>query len=184
MGKQFRELSESHMEFIRKQKMFFVATAPMGEGRINLSPKGYDTLRIVDASTLLYLDFAGSGNETAIHIYENKRITLMWCSFDESPLILRAYGDGSSVRKGSAAYLQLMGQYFEHVKPEEARRIIKIELEAVQTSCGFGVPLMEYVGDRPIFKEWNDKHVAAGTLDDYIAKNSASLDEKYPVMKK
>lgn len=148
MGKLFDQLNENHVRFIEAQKMFFVATAPSGEGTVNLSPKGYDTLKVLDASTIVYVDYPGSGNETAIHIEDNGKVTLMWCSYDESPLILRAYGQGKTIAKATDEFNSIMSEYFTDYSSNGLRQLFVITVQAVQTSCGWGVPYMSYVDDR------------------------------------
>ncbi|MDG5786628.1 pyridoxamine 5'-phosphate oxidase family protein [Evansella sp. AB-P1] len=184
MGKYKRELTEELIHFIKQQKLFFVATAPSDEGRINLSPKGYDSLVVIDSHTIAYLDYAGSGNETANHINDNKKITFMWCSFEETPLILRAYCFGHILEKDGDVYHQYMQKYFEEIDPKSARRIFICDIEAIQTSCGFGVPLFDYIGERDTMAKWTEKQLANGNLDQYIEEHSARLEEKFPLLKK
>ncbi len=178
MGKFTNSLNEAHQQFIHEQNMFFVATAPAGDGRINLSPKGYDTLRIVSNSRLMYADYAGSGNETANHLAERSQITFMWNSFDEDPLILRAYGTGKVINKSDANFESARAAYFPEIDSQRLRQIFDIDVELVQTSCGYGVPIMTYQGDRPRMKEWTDNQLRAGKLESYIDRNSATLAEK------
>ncbi|GIQ69399.1 pyridoxamine 5'-phosphate oxidase family protein [Xylanibacillus composti] len=178
MGKFSNRLSEAHQQFIEEQKMFFVATAPAGEGRINVSPKGYDTLRIASGSKLLYADYAGSGNETANHLAERNQITLMWNSFGENPLILRIYGSGRVISKADAAFETVRAAYFPHIDSRRLRQLFEIEIELVQTSCGYGVPIMEFKEDRPRMGEWTDNQLHADKLESYIARNSDSLPAK------
>jgi hypothetical protein len=181
MGKYSRALNEDLMQFIQQQKIFFVATAPSDGGRINLSPKGYDTFRIVDQNTIAYLDYAGSGNETANHIMDNGNITFMWNSFEDAPLILRIYAVGRILEKDSPAFSEWMDRHLPGVNKSLARQVIIGDIEAIQTSCGFGVPLMDYKGERDTLGDWGSKQAAQGKLDDYIEKNKARLDEKLPV---
>jgi len=183
MGKYKRELTEELIQFISEQKLFFIATAPSDDGRINLSPKGYDSFRVMDNKTIAYVDYAGSGNETANHIKDNGKITFMWCSFDEQPLILRAYCNGEIIAKGSESYLEIMKGYYPTVDPSAARQIFVCKIEGIQTSCGFGVPLLEYKGERPTMKRWTEQQVAKGTLDDYIEEHGMRLEEKFPLAK-
>ncbi|MCD8511721.1 MAG: pyridoxamine 5'-phosphate oxidase family protein [Bacillus sp. (in: Bacteria)] len=184
MGKFKRELTEELIAFINEQKLFFVATAPSDEGRVNLSPKGYDSFKVVDHNTIAYLDYVGSGNETANHLNDNGKITFMWCSFDEKPLILRAYCYGQVMEKGTEHYMKFMQLHFPHVAPEAARQIFVCQIEAVQTSCGFGVPLYDFIGERETMKQWTEKKLAKGELDDYMVKHGNRLDEKLPVVKR
>ncbi|MDA0748619.1 MAG: pyridoxamine 5'-phosphate oxidase family protein [bacterium] len=149
MAKLYSELNEELRVFIAAQKMFFVATAPV-EGRVNLSPKGMDTLRCLDDRTVAYLDVSGSGNETATHVQENGRMTMMMCGFSEQPLILRLYGKGRVVHKESAAWADL---YMKFEPLPRVRQIFVLEIEAVQTSCGYGVPVYEFKEDREILSK-------------------------------
>ncbi|MDX8365295.1 pyridoxamine 5'-phosphate oxidase family protein [Cytobacillus sp. IB215665] len=183
MGKQFRELTEEQIHFIQNQHIFFITTAPSGDGRINLSPKGYDSLKVVNNHTLSYVDFAGSGNETANHLLDNPRITFMWCSFEQKPLILRAYGYGKVIKKYTDEYFTLMEDYYAHIPSESARQIFVVDIESVQTSCGFAIPLMEYVDDRETLSAWTKNKTSQGKLDEYIKKHEPRLDEKYPLNK-
>ena len=145
MAKFFPELSSAHRTFIARQKIFFVASAP-GCGRVNLSPKGMDTFRVLSEARVGYLDATGSGNETAAHLGENGRITIMFCSFEEAPLILRLNGHGRAVQPADSEWLQLR-PHFGLPLPGE-RQLIVAEVESVQTSCGFGVPFYDYRAER------------------------------------
>lgn len=164
--------------------MFFVATAPSGAaGRVNLSPKGYESLTVIGTRTLLFLDYPGSGNETANHVKENGRITFMWCSFGAKPLILRTYGVGRVVEKGSEEFTRLMAAHFPAVKVEITRQLLVQEIEAVQTSCGSGVPHYEYVGERRAMGQWAEGQAAKGTLEKYIEENASRSEEKFPIQR-
>lgn len=132
--------------FIEGQRLFFVATAPLSaEGRINLSPKGGDCLRVLSPHQVAYLDVHGSGNETAAHLLENGRATLMFCAFEGEPNILRLYGQGRVVLPGQAEWDGLAAQFTLY---PNTRQIFVFEITRVQTSCGFGVPLYDYQGER------------------------------------
>ncbi len=182
MGRYYRELSTDHIEFIRHQRVFFVATAPSAQaGRINLSPKGYESLRIIGPRTLAYVDYPGSGNETANHVRENGRLTFMWCSFEDKPLILRTYGAARVIEKASSEFAELMARHFPEVPIRTTRQLIVQTVEAVQTSCGAGVPLYQYVGDRENLRKWADAESAKGTLEDYIRNNASRSEEKFPL---
>lgn len=184
MGKFYDTLPQNLIDFIAAQKMFFVATAPTDDGRVNLSPKGYDSVVVLDPSRLLYLDYAGSGNETANHIGESPtgRVTFMWCSFDEKPLILRIYGHGTLVERHEADYRSLISAHFPRNDPEHARRLIKVRIECTQTSCGFGVPRYQFIAHRPMLAEWSAGHAAKGTLDAYIEKNKSRVEQKHALL--
>ncbi len=182
MGRFYRELSSEHIEFIRAQRMFFVATAPSGEaGRINLSPKGYESLRVIDPRTVAYVDYPGSGNETANHLRENGRLTFMWCSFEAKPLILRTYGPGRAVEKTSSEFGQLMARHFAQIPLRTTRQLIVQSIEAVQTSCGAGVPMYQYLGERENLRKWADEQAQKGTLEEYIRNNASRSEEKFPL---
>src|SRR5215813_6721601 len=142
MAKFYTELDAMLREFIGKQQMFFHATAP-SQGRINLSPKGLDTFRVLSDKRVAYLDLTGSECETAAHLAENGRLTLMFCSFQDKPLILRLYGRGRVVRPRDAQWQELRPQF--PPLPGE-RQIIVLDIESVMTTCGFAVPLYEYQG--------------------------------------
>ena len=182
MGRFYRELSAEHIEFIRAQRVFFVATAPSGEaGRINLSPKGYECLRVIDPRTVAYVDYPGSGNETGNHVRENGRLTFMWCSFEAKPLILRTYGAAAVIEKASSEFGELMARHFAQIPIRTARQLIVQTIEAVQTSCGSGVPLYQYQGERESLRKWADEQAEKGTLDQYIRNNASRSEEKFPL---
>jgi hypothetical protein len=153
-------ISPQQREFIEKQRMFFVATAPLSaEGHVNLSPKGMDCFRVLSPTRVAYLDIIGSGNETSAHALENGRITFMFCAFEGEPLILRLYGKASTILPGGAEWDELIPLF----KPlPAARQIIVAEIYGVKSSCGFGVPLMDYVGERDHVEKWVAKKGAEG----------------------
>ncbi len=165
-------LSKKHRAFVEAQHVFFVATAP-GAGRINLSPKGMDTFRCIDDRTVGYLDLTGSGNETSAHLEENGRVTLMFCGFTARPLILRIYGRGRAVRPQDAAW----EEYLAHFRPLPGQRqIIVVEVEAVQTSCGYAVPYFEYGGERETLVAWAAKKGEGGVRRYQEKENITSID--------
>ena len=151
MGKVLPFLTDGLRTFVERQQLFFVATAPLSGGHVNLSPKGMDSFRVLGPTSVAYLDNVGSGNETAAHVLENGRITFMFCAFEGSPLILRLYGTGRSVLPGDAEWSTLAATF-----PSRAgiRQIIVAELTRVQSSCGHGVPLYTYAGERQQLVEW------------------------------
>ena len=153
VGNLFSALLPEHESFIKKQKLFFVGTAPVN-GHINISPKGYDTLRIFSPTEVAYLDLTGSGNETSAHLKENGRITLMFVSFEGAPLILRLYGAGRVIVPGTPEWDRLIPHFTLF---PGARQIVWADIHAVKTSCGFGVPLYAYAGDRDTLLQWADK---------------------------
>ena len=172
MAKLYEQLNDDLREFIAAQQMFFTATAP-SKGRINLSPKGMNTFRCIDNRTVAYLDVTGSGNETSAHLQENGRMTIMFCSFARKPLILRIYGQGRVIfpRDKEWEYLYAL---FEKLPGE--RQIIVLAIESVQTSCGYGVPLYEFKGERPTLKDWAQKKGETGIVEYWRKKNQTSID--------
>ena len=174
MGNSFSSLLPNHQEFIKKQKIFFVGSAPLSaEGHVNISPKGHDVLRIFSPTEIAYLDLTGSGNETSAHLHENGKITFMFLAYDGLPMILRLYGKGKTILPETEEWEEFI-QHFE-ILPG-ARQIIYVEIESVKTSCGFSVPFYSYGGDRNILHQWatNKGDVE---LDLYRKKNnSISMD--------
>ncbi len=172
MGKQFDCIQAAHREFILKQKIFFVASAAP-DGRVNVSPKGLDTLRILDDRTVAYLDLTGSGNETAAHLLQLPRLTLMFCAFEGNPMILRLYGRGTVHFPGSPAYAELLPR-FERMPG--ARQMLVLHVETVQTSCGFAVPCFQFVADRAALPEWATSKGEEGLRAYREQKNARSID--------
>ena len=176
VGKQFQAIDDGHRAFIAAQKIFFVASAAP-TGRVNVSPKGMSTLRVLGANEVAYLDTTGSGNETAAHLTHggNPRLTIMMCAFDGEPVILRLYGRGTSHMRGSPAYRDLHARLGVEEMPG-ARQIVHLAVEMVQTSCGMGVPLFDYKEDRENLARYWSKQ-APGNLEKYWnLKNMRSID--------
>jgi hypothetical protein len=173
MAKFYFQLDDALQSFICEQKIFFTATAPI-EGRINLSPKGMDTFRCLDNKTVAYLDLTGSGNETAAHLIENGRMTIMFCSFSEKPLILRLYGQGRAVRRRDEEWQNLHAQFCPMLGE---RQIIVLDIESVQTSCGFAVPVFELKKERPTLTEWAARKGEEGIEKYWEEKNQVSIDK-------
>lgn len=154
--------------------MFFVGTAPLSAaGHVNLSPKGLDSFRVLSPSRVAYLDLTGSGNETAAHLHENGRITFMFCSFGKAPMILRLYGRGWVVQPGDEAWEELAGHFPPH---PGVRQIVAAEVAFVQTSCGYGVPRMEVLGQRDTLTRWVESKGEEGLKTYRATKNARSLD--------
>lgn len=172
MAKFYPELTDTLLEFIAQQQMFFTASAPI-EGRVNVSPKGMDTFRCLSRQQVAYLDLTGSGNETSAHIRENGRLTIMFCSFTGQPLILRLYGQGQVIRPRDRDWNQLY-DLFDPIPG--TRQIIKLSLDCAQTSCGYGVPLYEYRGQRPKLQQWAEAKGEAGLQKYWQEKNQTSID--------
>jgi hypothetical protein len=180
MAKFYPELDDNLCEFIHQQKIFFTASAPT-DGRINLSPKGIDTFRCLNHNQVAYLDLTGSGNETAAHLYQNGRITVMFCSFTQQPLILRLYGKGEVVRAETQRWddvwkLSANCPAGEFTDLAGKRQLIVVNIESVQTSCGFGVPVFELQEERQTLIEWAQKKGAAGVREYQTQKNHTSID--------
>jgi len=172
MAKQFKEITPDIKEFIYDQKMFFVGTAA-NNGRVNISPKGMDSLRVIDANKIVWLNLTGSGNETAAHIMKNNRITIMFCAFEGKPLILRLYGEAMIFHPRDNDYHKYISLFPERVG---ARQIFEINVEMVQTSCGFGVPIYEYSEDRSQLVSWGKNKSAEDLKDYWQNKNTSSID--------
>ena len=172
MAKFFSALDDALIRFIRKQKIFFTASAPH-EGRVNLSPKGMDTFRCLDSKTVAYLDLTGSGNETAAHIAENGRLTIMFCSFSNQPLILRLYGEGKVIGKTDKEWEKLHA-HFDSLTGE--RQIIVLNIESAQTSCGFAVPVYELKEERQKLIEWAENKGDDSLREYRQTKNRTSID--------
>jgi Pyridoxamine 5'-phosphate oxidase len=185
MGKVYDGIDERQREWIAAQPLYFVGTAPLSaEGHVNVSPKGpIGTLRVLDESTVAYLDMVGSGAETVAHLRENGRIVVMLCAFEGPPRILRLHGRGEVIAAGEERFEELLERSgFEGPHPvEEARRaVILVHVDRVADSCGYGVPLMSYEGERPHMEAWAEKKMRSGgaeAIDAYVAeKNSVSID--------
>ncbi len=172
MAKKMDALNAKLQDFIAEQKIFFVATA-MKEGRINLSPKGMDSLRVLNENQLIWLNLTGSGNETAAQLLESNRMTIMMCAFEGNPLILRLYGSAKIYHPRDKEF----EAYIKHFPANTgARQIFDMHIEMVQTSCGFAVPLMEFKEERTILKDWAEKKGKEGIQDYWKEKNTISLD--------
>ena len=175
MGKQFPAMTPAHRDFIARQRIFFTATAT-DTSRVNISPRPTDALRVLDERTVAYLDQTGSGSETAAHLLADGRITLMFCAFEEPPNILRLYGRGASLLRGSAEYASLLTSTFDGEEPLGARQIVRMDVDLVQTSCGYGVPLFDYVGERTTLQRWAEHKGEAGLEEYWRLKNARSID--------
>lgn len=174
MGKQFNSINEKHREMIAKQKIFFVATAPKS-GKINLSPKGSDSFRVLGDNRVTWLNLTGSGNETAAHLLEDDRMTIMFCSFDQEPQILRLYGRAKAIHPRDPEWNELLSHFPEFPGP---RQVIDMQVEMVQTSCGFAVPVYEFVKEREKLHDWAKARGPEGVKKYWQSDNSTSLDGK------
>ena len=172
MSKFYTKLTSRLQKFIEVQKIFFVATAPVS-GRINLSPKGMDSFRVINENRVLWLNVTGSGNETAAHLLENNRITIMFCSFEGAPNILRLYGKGKEIKEGDDTWNELITLFPE---TPGTRQIFDIAIESAQTSCGMSIPFYEYKGERNELNDWATEQGKEGISKYWEEKNQTSID--------
>lgn len=172
MAKQFPGFDDGHRAFVAEQAVFFVASTAPG-ARINLSPKGMDSLRLLGPNRLIWLNVTGSGNETAAHLPLDPRMTVMWCSFGPRPLILRAYGTARMLHRGDREWAALAAQL-----PDlpGARQICDMAVDLVQSSCGFAVPMMESPRERPVLHDWAVQKGEAGLREYWDSRNRQSID--------
>jgi hypothetical protein len=175
MAKMFPRIEPPLKEFIERQHIFFTASAAAGS-RINLSPKGSDSLRVIGPNLVAYLDQTGSGNEAAAHLRADGRLTIMFCAFEGAPMILRLYGRGRSLPHGTDEYAHLLATAFGGDEPPGARQIVALDVELVQTSCGYSVPLYKYKEGRQVLKNWALRKGKDGIREYWREKNAASID--------
>jgi hypothetical protein len=174
MGKVYDGIDERNAAFINKQHVFFVATAPASaKAHINLSPKGLDCFRILDSHTVAYVDLIGSGVETIAHLRENGRIVIMFCAFEGPPRILRLHGRGEAIEQGDPAFEALSASFPQHLG---TRAIIRVALDRISDSCGHGVPLYRFEGERTQLPAWARHQGEAGLLAYKNEKNRTSID--------
>ncbi|KMK67050.1 pyridoxamine 5'-phosphate oxidase family protein [Puniceibacterium sp. IMCC21224] len=172
MGKQFDSISDDHRSFIAAQPMFFTGSAAP-EGRINVSPKGMDSLRVLGPNRIVWLNFTGSGNETAAHVVRDPRMTLMWCSFAKRPIILRCYGTARVLHRDHSDFADLVTLFRD---PLGARQIYDVTVEMVQSSCGYAVPLMSLDAPRETLKKWADDKGPDGVRIYWAERNHSTID--------
>jgi hypothetical protein len=174
MAKVHDHITDDLQAFIEKQHLFFVASAPLSaEGHVNLSPKGVDCFRVLSPARVGYMDLIGSGNETAAHTLENGRITFMFCAFEGPPSILRLYGRGRALRPGDAGWDELAAHFTLY---PSTRQIVVADIDRVQISCGFGVPLYDYRGEREQHFKWAATKGPDGLAEYQRENNAVSLD--------
>ena len=175
MGQVLDHIDDRLWRFIEQQRIFFIATAPSGpDGHVNLSPKGHaDTFAILDKNRVAYLDLTGSGAETVAHLRENGRIAAMFCAFEGAPNVVRLHGHGRVVMPIDAEFGPLAGHFRQR---PGTRAIIVIDVERVSTSCGFAVPLYEYVGDRDVLETSNARKSAEELATYHRTRNATSID--------
>lgn len=174
MSKFSDSIRPAHAKFITRQRMFFVATAPLAQdGHVNLSPKGSDSFAVLAPDKVAYMDLIGSGNETSAHLLENSRITFMFCAYDGAPNILRLYGRGYTVLPESPDWPELAKHFDMQIN---TRQIIVADIHQVQTSCGYSVPLYDYAGERDQMQLWAESKGEASLAQYKEDKNKVSID--------
>jgi predicted pyridoxine 5'-phosphate oxidase superfamily flavin-nucleotide-binding protein len=189
MARVYDHIDDHLRRWIANQALFFVGTAPLdGDGHLNVSPKGpIGTLRVLDDHTVAYLDVVGSGAETIAHLRENGRIVVMLCAFGGPPRILRLHGRGEVVVAGDARFDELLARArFDEPDVEALRRaVIVVAVDRIADSCGYGVPVLAYEGERPHQGLWAQKQLrvnGAGALTDYQAENNAASIDGLPAL--
>lgn len=175
MARQFPAIEPALADFIGRQRIFFTGTAAPG-ARVNISPREGAALRVLSPNAVCYLDQTGSGAETAAHLAADGRITLMLCAFEGPPMILRLYGRGESLLRGTPDYAALLSAQYGGAEPPGARQIIRVAVDLVQTSCGYGVPLFEHAGERDTLRDWATRKGEDGLTAYRAEKNAASID--------
>jgi hypothetical protein len=174
MGKVFSEIDERNAGFIRKQQLFFVATAPAGsDGFVNCSPKGLESFAILDPLTVAYLDLTGSGAETIAHVRQNGRITFLFCAFEGAPRLLRLYGEADVVEPADTEWDALCAHFPSY---DAARSIIRAKLTRIADSCGYGVPQYRFDAERSQLAEWAERKGPQGVAEYKREHNAKSLD--------
>jgi hypothetical protein len=183
MGRVYDALDADLVRWIEEQHLFFVASAPGEGGHVNCSPKGLDSLRILGPHSIAYLDLTGSGAETIAHLRDNGRIVLMFCAFEGPPKVLRLHGHGTAVQPGDPRFRDLFERFLP-LPPQlipAARAVIHIDIERISDSCGYGVPLMHYEGNRTQTVAWADnrlrKYGPDALLQYQQEKNLTSIDD-------
>lgn len=172
MGKRFTELSEQLSSFIAAQKIFFVGTAT-DNSRVNVSPKGTDSLRVLSPTRVIWLNMTGSGNESAAHVQLDPRMTIMFCAFEGPPLILRLYGKARVIHHNDADWTLLAA----HFPPQAgARQVFDLAIDLVQTSCGMATPYYQYVGERELLADWATRQGSEGIRKYWHDRNQHSID--------
>jgi len=175
MAKAYKALNDKLTEFIKRQHMFFTASAAQ-TSRVNISPRSTECLRVIDTNTVVYLDRTGSGNETAAHLRADGRMTILFCAMEGAPHILRLYGRGTILHRESDAYAEILKTWYGNEAPLGARQVVRLDFDLAKTSCGFGVPVFEYVEDRDTLQKWAENKGEAGVADYWRQENQESMD--------
>ncbi len=172
MAKQFDRIEDDHRSFIEAQHIFFVGSAA-DSGHVNISPKGMDSLRILGANRIVWRNLTGSGNETAGHLLQHNRMTLMWCGFETRPLILRAYGTAQTLHVHDTGFAELNALFPVNAG---ARQIYDMKVQIMQTSCGYAVPYFDYVGERDALQKWTADKGVQGVREYWRDRNQNTID--------
>jgi hypothetical protein len=174
VGRTYDGIDDDLAAWLQRQPLWFVGTAPLaGDGHLNVSPRGHDTFSVLDARRVAWVDYTGSGIETIAHIRENGRICLMFCSFDSRPCIVRLHGRATVAMPGEPAYDDVVSRHPPH---PSTRAVVIVDVERVSDSCGFGVPVMELVGERDLLRRGAEKRGPEGLADYRATKNAVSID--------
>jgi hypothetical protein len=174
MGQLFAEIDATLRQFVERQHVFFVATAPSGDnGHVNCSPKGLDTLRVIGPTTIAYLDYVGSGAETIAHLRENGRIVVMFCAFAGPPKIVRLHGRGEVVEPGDTDFAPLLALFQPNIG---VRSIIRVAIERIADSCGYGVPRLRFESERTQLPAWAERKGEDGLREYQLTRNAESID--------
>lgn len=173
MVKQFDDISDDHRQFIEAQHIFFCGSAAE-DGRVNISPKGMDSLRVMGPNRIIWRNLTGSGNETAGHLARVNRITLMWCGFEIRPMILRAYGTARTLHPRDADF-EMLDTYFE--PSHGARQIYDVAVEMMQSSCGYAVPFFDHIGERDVLRKWAEDKGQDGIATYWDTRNRTTIDD-------
>lgn len=174
MAKHYPEITDEIQQFIETQKIYFVGSAD-DDGRVNVSPKGSDSFKVLGKNRAVWLNLTGSGNETAAHLLANNRMTIMFCSFDEKPMILRLYGSAKTVHQQDDAWEELSQLFPENIG---TRQFFDMNVDLVHTSCGFQIPFFTYEGERPDLDKWAERKGRDGVEAYWQKNNTVSLDGK------
>ncbi|MCE0555539.1 MULTISPECIES: pyridoxamine 5'-phosphate oxidase family protein [unclassified Motilimonas] len=172
MGQQFTELQDKHSDFIAQQQMFFVGTAAE-QGRVNVSPKGADSFRVVNKNQVIWLNLTGSGNETSAHVQINPRMTIMFCAFAGAPIILRLYGQAQVLHRNDPLWQSYISLFPASIA---ARQLYLLDIDLVQSSCGMSVPLFDFKQQRTALADWSEKQGEQGIEAYWLKKNQQSID--------
>ncbi|HMN74416.1 MAG TPA: pyridoxamine 5'-phosphate oxidase family protein [Rhodoblastus sp.] len=175
MAKDYPSLTPALRDFIARQRIFFAATAAAGT-RVNVSPRSTREFRVIGDNEVCWLDLTGSGAETAAHLKADGRLTIMFCAFEGPPSILRLYGRGEILHRDSAEFSRALAAHFDNERPVGTRQIVRLAVDLVKTSCGYGVPAFDYQRERPALDNWADNKGPAGVEAYWREKNAVSMD--------